>query len=99
MFSAAWAWHPARKKWSAMHAARAALLSALFLLLPLSGCDDDGGGREVLTCDEHRDCASLTDEGGACCEGICVDCWADSDGDGTFDCDDPDTGVECVVAD
>jgi len=80
-----------------MRAARA-LLTSLFLLTTAAGCDDDGDGRQILTCDDTPDCASLTDEGGACCEGICVDCWSDSDGDGTFDCDDPDTGVECGAA-
>lgn len=81
-----------------MHAARS-LVTALFLLVAAAGCESDDDGRELLTCDDNPDCAALTDEGGTCCEGICVDCWADSDGDGTFDCDDPDTGLECVVAD
>ncbi len=67
-----------------------AFVTAVLLVLASAGCDD-GDGREILTCDDTPDCASLTDEGGACCSGICVDCWADSDGDGTLDCDDPDT--------
>ena len=72
--------------------AASALLSALFFLLAPAACDDDGRDlpEDAITCQVSAQCADLTDEGGMCCGGICVDCWADHDDDGTFDCSDPD---------
>lgn len=83
-----------------MRAARA-LLSTLFLLLVPAGCDDDDGNlsEDTILCDEPADCAELTDEGGMCCSGICVDCWSDADADGTFDCSDPDYQDGICLAD
>jgi hypothetical protein len=68
------------------------LLSSLFLLVATAACDGDGRDlpEDAIFCQVSAQCAGISDEGGMCCSGICVDCWADSDDDGTFDCDDPD---------
>ena len=69
-----------------MRAVRA-LLAALAILLP-SACDD--GQSEETYCLVEAHCANVSIEGAQCCDGVCVDCYVDSDGDGTSDCADPD---------
>ena len=83
-----------------MRAARI-LLSALFLVVAPAACDDDGRDlpEDAIFCQVSAQCAGISDEGGMCCSGICVDCWADSDGDGTFDCGDPDYQGGICLAD
>jgi hypothetical protein len=72
-----------------MRAARA-LLAALLLLVP-AACDDGGDlPEDAVFCLLPAHCANVSIEGGECCSGVCVDCFTDSDGDGTSDCADPD---------
>ena len=70
-----------------MRAARA-LLAALAVLLP-AACDEDQS-EDATYCLVQAHCDEVSIEGARCCDGVCVDCYVDSDADGTSDCADPD---------
>ena len=72
------------------------LLPLALLLFACSSSSDTTHQRAPLVdgeaeCAVDADCTAVfPEEGGQCCAGTCVDCWADSDGDGELDCTDPD---------